>query len=57
MPALNLFDASATDLGDIFAREPNLARYRLLPVDNRIFDPSKVRISTSGRPGARIDAK
>jgi len=57
MPALNLFDASATDLDDIFATEPNPAPYRLVPVDNRIFDPSKVRISTSGKPGVRMDAQ
>ena len=57
MPALNLFDASATDLTDVFATKPNLAPYKLLPVDPRIFDPSKVRTSTSGTPGARMDAK
>jgi YVTN family beta-propeller protein len=52
---LNLFDASATNLSDIFAPQPDLTPYRLLPVDRRIFDPATVRVSTSGKPGARMD--
>ena len=57
MPPLNLFDAAATDLSDVFAAKPDAAPYRLLPVDERIFDPSKVRISTSGKPGVRMDSR
>jgi hypothetical protein len=55
MGPLNLYDATATDLSDIFSFEANLTPYKVLPVDQRIFDPSKVRISTSGKPGARMD--
>ena len=57
MPPLNLFDAAATDLNDVFTDQPDPATYKLRPVDSRIFDPSKVRLSTSGKPGARMDAK
>ncbi|HXA51273.1 MAG TPA: alkaline phosphatase family protein [Candidatus Acidoferrum sp.] len=57
MPALNLYDASATDLSDIFTTQADPATYKLLPVDQRIFDPAAVRISTSGKPGAKMDAK
>src|SRR5437763_8931614 len=57
MPALNLYDASATDLSDIFTTQADPATYKLLPVDPRIFDPAAVRVSTSGKPGAKMDAK
>jgi hypothetical protein len=57
MPPLNLFDAAATDLSDVFATQPDFATYKLLPVDGRIFDPGRVRNSTSGRPGAIMDAR
>ncbi len=55
IPPLNLFDASATPLSDIFATRADPAGYKVLPVDRRIFDPTRVRISTSGKPGARMD--
>src|SRR5262249_33605712 len=55
IPPLNLFDAAATDLSDMFAASPEVAPYKLLPVDTRIFDPAAVRRSTSGKPRARVD--
>ena len=55
IPPLNLFDAAATDLSDMFAASPEVAAYKLLPVDTRIFDPATVRQSTSGKPGAPMD--
>lgn len=55
IPPLNLFDAAATDLSDMFAASPEVAPYKLLPVDTRIFDPAAVRQSTSGKPGALMD--
>ena len=52
--ALNLEDALAADLSDMFTREPNPAPYSTLPSDPRIFDPAKARIA---RPkGAREKA-
>jgi hypothetical protein len=55
IPPLNLFDAVATDLSDLFAKEPVAGTYKLLPVDERIFNPATVRQSTSGKPGAAMD--
>jgi hypothetical protein len=55
IPAQNLFDASATDLSDLFTAKPDPAPYKLLNVDSRIFDPAKARISTSGKPSPRMD--
>jgi len=55
VPPLNLFDAAAADLSDLFASEADTSGYKVLPVDSRIFEPSKVRVSTSGKPGAQMD--
>jgi hypothetical protein len=55
MPPLNLFDAAATDLSDLFAAVPHAGGYRVLGVDPRIFDPAAVRQSTSGVPGPKMD--
>jgi YVTN family beta-propeller protein len=55
IPPLNLYDATATDLSDMFTMKPDAAVYKVLPVDQRIFEPSKVRQSTSGKPGPRMD--
>jgi hypothetical protein len=55
VPPLNLFDQTASDLSDCFASRPDPARYRALPVDQRIFDPANARASRSGRPSPRMD--
>jgi len=55
VPPLNLYDAAATDLSDLFATQPDPARYKLLPVDERIFNPATGRQSTSGKPGPKMD--
>ena len=55
IPPLNLYDATATDLSDLFTTKPDPAVYKVLPVDQRIFDPATVRQSTSGKPGPRMD--
>jgi YVTN family beta-propeller protein len=55
IPPLNLFDASATDLSDLFAASPEMSPYKLVNVDERIFNPATVRQSTSGKPGAQMD--
>lgn len=55
MPPLNLYDATAADLSDMFSSTPVAGGYKLLPVDERIFDPAKVRQSTSGKPSPRMD--
>jgi YVTN family beta-propeller protein len=55
LPALNLFDAAAADLADVFATRPEPAPYRKLPVDKRLFDPATAKESHSGVPGPRMD--
>ena len=55
IPPLNLYDATATDLSDMFTTQPDLSTYKVLPVDERIFDPAKVSLSTSGKPSVRMD--
>ncbi|MEZ5039435.1 MAG: alkaline phosphatase family protein [Saprospiraceae bacterium] len=40
-PYLNQYDATATDLSDLFTKEPNFLPYKALPVDARVFDPQK----------------
>jgi YVTN family beta-propeller protein len=42
---LNLEDALAPDLSDMFATEPNLEPYAALPADPRVFDPARARIA------------
>lgn len=43
LPALNQFDATASDLLDMFTLEPDTAPYTALPVDPRLFDPTKAK--------------
>jgi len=38
---MNLYDAGATDLSDLFAEVPDITLYTALPSDLRIFDPRK----------------
>ncbi len=40
VPPLNLFDAAASDLSDIFTQTPDFAAYDLLPEDTRLFNPA-----------------
>ncbi len=42
LPALNQYDATATDLSDCFTVQPDLTPYDALPPDTRVFDPAKV---------------
>ena len=43
VPPMNLFDAAASDLSDCFAARPDLAGYRAIEVDRRIFDARKAK--------------
>ncbi len=42
---LNLEDALASDLSDMFTTEPNLTPYIALRTDLRVFDPARARIA------------
>jgi YVTN family beta-propeller protein len=55
LPALNLFDASAATLADCFAEKADIAPYKVVDVDRRIFNPDKARQSTNGKPSPRMD--
>jgi DNA-binding beta-propeller fold protein YncE len=41
IPYLNQYDATATDMSDMFSDKPDFTPYNALPSDNRIFDPQK----------------
>lgn len=41
IPYLNQYDASASDLSDMFTEKPDFSPYIALPADARIFDPQK----------------
>ena len=57
VPPLNLFDATAADLGDCFAARPDYTAYRVQEVDKRIFDPSIAHDEAApGTPSPRMDA-
>ena len=55
LPALNLFDASASDLSDCFTNEPDDAGYRVRPVDKRLFDPAAARQAPEGTESPKMD--
>jgi hypothetical protein len=55
IPPLNLFDATAADLGDCFSTEPQFDGFHALDVDHRIFDPDAGRESRSAAPAPQMD--
>jgi hypothetical protein len=40
-PYLNQYDATATELGDLFTTIPDFTPYQATPADPRIFEPQK----------------
>jgi DNA-binding beta-propeller fold protein YncE len=58
LPYLNQYDATDTDLSDMFAGAPDFTPFEALPSDTRIFDPAKIRepgLEMQARPGAPLD--
>lgn len=43
LPALNLFDAAATDLSECFTTEPDFTPYQAIAADRAIFDAAKAK--------------
>jgi YVTN family beta-propeller protein len=43
LPPLNLYDAAATDLSDVFTDKAETGGYKVLPEDQRIFNPATVK--------------
>jgi YVTN family beta-propeller protein len=55
LPSLNLFDASAADLFDMFTTEPDFTPYTALPPDTRLFDPAMAREPLNPKPSIPMD--
>ncbi len=55
LPPLNLFDAAASDLGDVFTNKPDFSGYEPLPEDSRLFDPATAKDPADPAPGPRMD--
>jgi YVTN family beta-propeller protein len=55
IPPLNLFDAAASDLSDMFTDKPNFDAYGVLPEDPRLFDPATAKEPLDPKPGPRMD--
>jgi hypothetical protein len=53
LPPLNLMDATASDLRDVFSAEPDFASFDALIPDRRIFDASQVRMGKA--PPVKMD--
>jgi hypothetical protein len=43
LPPLNLYDAAASDLLDMFGTVPDFTPYDAMPEDMRLFDPERVK--------------
>jgi hypothetical protein len=55
LPSLNLFDASAADLSDMFTIDPDFTPYSALTSDPRLFDPDKAREPLDPKPSIPMD--
>jgi hypothetical protein len=51
---LNLEDALAADMSDMFMDHPDLAPFTALPSDTRIFDPARARFA---KPKTKEEAR
>ena len=56
IPPLNLFDATASDLGDMFTATPDFTPYDLQPADARVFDPAKAKEPMDPEPSPPMDS-
>ena len=55
MPPLNLFDAAASDLSDVFTDQPDFSGYESLKEDPRLFDPARAKEPADPKPSPRMD--
>lgn len=55
LPALNLFDALAADVSDVYTDRPDFAPYQLLPVNAELFDPKKAKDPLDPAPSEKMD--
>jgi len=52
---LNLFDAWATDLADVYTTQPDYTPYKVLPVNAELFDPAKAKDPLDPAPSEKMD--
>jgi DNA-binding beta-propeller fold protein YncE len=57
VPPLNLYDAAASDLSEIFTTEPDFTPYTLLPEDPRVFIPADAREPKDPKPSVKMDSR
>lgn len=55
LPPLNLYDATAADLGECFTSTPDFRPYTALPSDRSVFDPRKSREPLDPKPSPQMD--
>lgn len=55
LPPLNLYDATAMDLGECFGPAADFSPFVLQPVDAAIFEPAKARDPLDPKPGPKMD--
>ncbi len=55
LPPLNLFDAAAADLTDLFTETPDFEPYSGLVTDKRLFDPAEAREPLHPKPSIQMD--
>ena len=55
LPPLNLYDAAASDLADCFTTSPDFTPYKVVPIDERLFEPAQARDPLDPKPGPRMD--
>jgi len=55
LPPLNLFDALAADVSDVYTDQPDYAPYQLLPVNTELFDPAKAKDPLDPAPSEKMD--
>lgn len=55
IPPLNLYDAAAQDLSDVFTATPDFTPYTVLPANAQIFDPTKAKEPLDAAPGPMMD--
>jgi YVTN family beta-propeller protein len=55
LPSLNLFDAAAADLADMFSAEPDFTPFTALDPDSRLFDPARAREPLDPTPSIPMD--
>ncbi|HEU0123980.1 MAG TPA: alkaline phosphatase family protein [Bryobacteraceae bacterium] len=55
LPPLNLYDATAADLSDVFTDSPDFTPYAVKPIRSELFDPAKAKDPLDPKPGPRMD--